>query len=143
MKASEMMDNDLIRYGGHLCRFVISAMSAYVERLSDGATFPPCACVEAESIPLTEEILKLNGFREEEWDEGDLIRCGTNGKRSYVSYFEPQGCRTYFYLRGWSDKPKEWKVYNNENMKIRFVHEFQHALRLCGLNDFADNFKIK
>lgn len=23
-----------------------------------------------------------------------------------------------------------------------YVHELQHALRLCGLNEFADNFKI-
>lgn len=23
-----------------------------------------------------------------------------------------------------------------------FVHEYQHALRLCGLNDLADNFKV-
>ena len=25
---------------------------------------------------------------------------------------------------------------------IRYVHELQHALRLCGLDDLADNFKI-
>lgn len=24
-----------------------------------------------------------------------------------------------------------------------YIHELQHALRLCGLNDLADNFKIE
>lgn len=26
---------------------------------------------------------------------------------------------------------------------IYYVHELQHALRLCGLNELADNFKVK
>lgn len=26
---------------------------------------------------------------------------------------------------------------------IYYVHELQHALRLCGLNDLADNFKVE
>lgn len=25
---------------------------------------------------------------------------------------------------------------------INYVHEYQHALRLCGLNDLADNFRV-
>ena len=25
---------------------------------------------------------------------------------------------------------------------LQYVHELQHALRLCGLNEIADNFKI-
>lgn len=29
------------------------------------------------------------------------------------------------------------------NIQIKYVHELQHLLRLCGLSDLADNFKIK
>ena len=29
-----------------------------------------------------------------------------------------------------------------KNLKIQYVHEFQHILRLCGMNELADNFKI-
>ncbi|MBQ0088527.1 MAG: hypothetical protein KBT27_04250 [Prevotellaceae bacterium] len=29
------------------------------------------------------------------------------------------------------------------SIQIKYVHELQHALRLCGLNDLADNFKIE
>ena len=27
-------------------------------------------------------------------------------------------------------------------INVFYVHELQHALRLCGLNELADNFKI-
>lgn len=27
--------------------------------------------------------------------------------------------------------------------RFRYIHELQHALRLCGLEELADNFKIK
>jgi len=37
-------------------------------------------------------------------------------------------------------------VWEHDSSSIRicidYVHELQHALRLCGLNDLADNFKI-
>ena len=29
-----------------------------------------------------------------------------------------------------------------KNLKIQYVHEFQHILRLCRMNELADNFKI-
>lgn len=28
-------------------------------------------------------------------------------------------------------------------LNLKYVHELQHALRLCGLNEMADNFKLK
>ncbi len=29
------------------------------------------------------------------------------------------------------------------DIQINDVHEFQHALRLCGLDEMADNFKVR
>ena len=29
-----------------------------------------------------------------------------------------------------------------EHFKCEYVHQYQHLLRLCGLNELADNFKI-
>lgn len=34
------------------------------------------------------------------------------------------------------------EVYGMGIYGLRYVHELQHALRLCGLNDLADNFKV-
>ena len=29
-----------------------------------------------------------------------------------------------------------------ENFKCEYVHQYQHLLRLCGLDDLANNFKV-
>ena len=29
-----------------------------------------------------------------------------------------------------------------ENFKCEYVHQYQHLLRLCGLNELANNFKV-
>lgn len=91
-----------------------------------------------EPIPLTPEILRANGF----------------------SYVDNE--RAYFYehyiLR---DAEMSWNIAIRDNkafeqiwfaeidgrvgkvhMSIKYVHQLQHALRLCGLTDLANNFKI-
>ena len=68
-------------------------------------------------IPLTAEILEKNGFYETK-------------------------------LRYWIDsrkKPISYHAYGNSTEVFGdalYVHELQHALRLCGLTDLADNFKV-
>lgn len=68
-----------------------------------------------EPIPLTDDMLKANGI-----DEGEL---------SYEFY---DGYHFFLFKNATS-------VHVGA---IWFVHELQHALRLCGLEELADNFKI-
>lgn len=84
-------------------------------------------------IPLTEEILEKNGFKD--YDE----------IREYQ--FIEDGEEYRFYLK---------KMYNKDGIcdswgtniggvlpsLISSVHELQHALRLAGLTDMANNFKV-
>lgn len=133
MKLSEMMDNDLFRYGGHLCRFVICAMSAYIERLSDGSTFPPCVCVEAEPIPLTKEILKANGFSGSKIDKQYVLYDETDCPLFSIVIRKKNNMRYGFWI------PVSWY---GKGCYLDYIHELQHALRLCSLNELADNFKI-
>ena len=35
-----------------------------------------------------------------------------------------------------------FQCYNINQIKLDSVHTLQHALRLCGLNELADNFKV-
>ena len=35
-----------------------------------------------------------------------------------------------------------FQCYDINQIKLHSVHQLQHTLRLCGLNDLADNFKI-
>ena len=79
-----------------------------------------------EPIPLTHEILEKNGF----W----VMEKVDNGAEEYIAYatdgliFHYNRDNDYYF----PNTPISWK----------YVHELQHALRLCGLDELADNFKI-
>lgn len=68
---------------------------------------------EIEPVPLTEEILKANGLND---------------------------CSMFY--DGWNFELTNKKMVVSVGV-IWFVHELQHALRLCGLNDLADSFKVE
>ena len=72
-------------------------------------------------IPLTAEIMEKNGFN-----------------RYYESNF-------YSLLNGFNvaiaDEHYITSAFNVD-ITVYYVHELQHALRLCGFNDIADNFKV-
>ena len=76
-----------------------------------------------EPIPLTPEILEKNGWKETEYwheykDGNTIIQCSLH---------------------------KIWGIINEieiEHFKCEYVHQLQHLLRLCGLDELADNFKV-
>ena len=81
-----------------------------------------------EGIPLTPEILENNGF------------IKVNSQRHDYGYPD-----TDCYVKV---NPKKNMIHvngRNANSNLyshSFVHELQRALRLCGLNELADNFKV-
>ena len=75
-----------------------------------------------EPIPLTADILKKNGCTMV--DKGDYGEWHIKDNPNI-----PLWQHTEFIIFG--------------GIEIHYVHELQHALRLCGLNDLADNFKIE
>lgn len=81
------------------------------------------ACEDLSPIPLTPEILEKNGWKEtaywHEYQDGkNIIQCCLPDMRGRINGI---------------------KI---EHFKCEYVHQLQHALRLCGLNELADNFKI-
>ena len=75
---------------------------------------------EPQPIVLTPEILEKNGWWynvEDMWfhDEVDFCIEKFNGR---------------------------FQCYEISQIKLDSVYELQHALRLCGLNELADNFKV-
>lgn len=74
-------------------------------------------------IPLTSEILEKNGWKasEDGYENQD--------DKSTIFYCPPemQGC-----------------IHGVEvaYFECKYVHQYQHLLRLCGLDELADNFKI-
>lgn len=120
MKASELMIGDWIRYGS---RFGI------VKAIKTGECLILVSCNgndeliwetldNIESIPLTPETLENNGFNIEIAPyTPDWKRCILNPN---------------FFLE---DRLKGFYHFNGNNLaKIQYVHELQHALRLCGID---------
>lgn len=101
----------------------------HVDRPAEGLQYTFLDCDEIEAIPLTEEILKKNGFT----DVGDCI---------YQN--EEQCCgvelNTFMFYVYVND-------YDNDNChdvaQVFNVHQLQHALRLVGLNELADSIKVE
>ena len=74
-------------------------------------------------IPITPEILEKNGWKETEyWHE---YKDGNTIIQYSLSNI--------------------WGIINGieiEHFKCEYVHQLQHLLRLCGLDELADNFKV-
>ena len=82
--------------------------------------------VESAAIPITPEILEKNGIP-------------TDG-RTYIFDEDKQCNLELIYEKGclcWAINFAEYIV-----LPFGYVHELQHALRLCGLAELADNFQI-
>ena len=75
-----------------------------------------------EPIMLTSEILKKNGWK--------------HSNRLMITRIDDND----FY---WSEELGGILYKNQYNIcDCKYVHNLQHALRLCGLNKLADNFKV-
>lgn len=87
-----------------------------------------------EPIPLTSEMLELNDIKK----RGDkyVILGRENEKQWYVSLEDLKPQYDFLFITS-SDRNL------NVRGQIRYIHELQHFLRLCGLNELADNFKLQ
>ena len=76
--------------------------------------------LQVKPIPLTHEILEENGW----W---------LNVEDEWMHY------EVNFTIEKFNGR---FQCYDINQIKLDSVHELQHALRLCGLNELADNFKV-
>ncbi len=95
--------------------------------------------MEYEPIPLTAEILEKNGW--------DMYGCPDHkcwghylGASEYGSQYVPFSICLFDFMNKGSMYGDDF--YEQIIIHVRFVHELQHALRLCGFADMADNLKI-
>lgn len=78
---------------------------------------------EPQPIPITPEMLEKNGWKETQYwheyqDGKNTIQCCLPDMRGRINGIEI------------------------EHFKCEYVHQYQHLLRLCGLNELADNFEV-
>ena len=104
---------------------------------------------QPEPIPLTPEILEKNGFSSEtfltaEWE-----------KKVYFKEFpgcvvEPDNLGKYIFgtIIYWNKTDNDGSpidlgtMYKSVIYNLKYVHELQHALRICELSELANNFKV-
>ena len=93
---------------------------------------------QPQPIPLTNDILRNN-----DWGERPLVLSLDYSVLSY-NFVKDEG-DTHLEIKRdtliiWFNYEKG--LYADIIIPIKYVHELQHALRLCGFNELADNFKI-
>ena len=98
---------------------------------------------QPEGIPLTKEMLDANGFRYEK-DYGPFYRSILGSYSSEycvcVEWKETSEGRKICYID--CEKRKDGRGNSATIRREFYVHTLQHALRVVGLSEIADNFKI-
>ena len=124
MKATELMIGDWILYGDKPVK---------VLQLSENGKYG-----WVKPIPLTYEILKKNGFKEaalREPNTTNLVRkWWSKHGEIYIKEYYLARSREIVYVVGGGSRMRIENIY--------MVHQLQHALRICELDELADNFKI-
>ena len=92
---------------------------------------------DVEPIPLTPEILRKNGFQV----DGYAILNLQDGKWLEYYFHEHRFSMYYEGIDEWQNHSQVRDIVHRS--QPFYVHELQHSLRLCGLNDLADHFKIE
>lgn len=122
MKSTELMIGDFVFVDNNPTK-VAQVTKHKIGYHKGGGAFEMCTMsysrsCEINPIPLTPEILEKNGFRcyGDNWGYGAFI-FAVRGEYFIGSVC----CETFF---------------------IKYVHKLQHALRLCGLEELATNFKV-
>jgi hypothetical protein len=124
MKANELMIDDWVQHPVNEKPYKVVSLTSDVE-LEDGGFYE-----EVDPAPLTAEILERNGF--------GYVRNDVNPYDDEVlSHFylgEKGYCANVDIHIGTYNKGVFW--FNSPRVSlncIRYVHEFQHAIRLCNI----------
>lgn len=94
---------------------------------------------EPQPIELTPEILEKNKFLPS-FEMGHETLCLVSSE--YSVYYRPVDTYLYVFKRDNEHGEGNFIVSDHRNKNAKYVHELQRALRLCGLNELADNFKL-
>ena len=125
MKATELMVGDWVCLKDDIkCELPLKVDGVLTDDISlEGEGFLGGAEGLIRPIPITPQMLVINGWKETQYwheyqDDKNTIQCCLPDMRGRINGIEI------------------------EHFKCEYVHQYQHLLRLCGLNELADNFKV-
>ena len=133
MKAEELMIGDWVQFPFGFERvqeigFVQG--HGYCASFAASATLFPVEVDKIEPILLTTEILESNGFPLDE-EETKKIKSYYENYENWKLFKFPLG--SGFYIEYNINKNAFW-ITDHGWIKFKYVHEFQHVLKLCGIN---------
>ena len=127
MKCKELMVGDFCRSGHGFPMQITNVGDDYAYATFEGNEGEPWEFddkdEQPEPIPLTTKILEKNG-----WKYTTYCHEYQDGKNTIQ-------CRLPYMLG-------RINGIDIERFKCKYVHQYQHLLRLCGLNELANNFKV-
>ena len=130
MKATELMINDwvLVHKTPQQVAVIEETCISYWAELPMSTELLSPSLSGIEPIPLTPEILEKNGWIFMEGQDYSTFPVPSKWTYQFVPFVLRVDGETYSIANTFT---------------IKYVHELQHALRLCGLDELADNFKIE
>lgn len=147
------MIGDIVSYNGAICRITSIECFGNLVGIENETICELVSDAELSPIPLTEEILKANGFRRfvetrKRMRKDNPSEICIHRKIRFLCVQNPDTTSVHYIsivLNGntiimYPTDKGEWV--KSINLKTPYVHELQHALRLCGLTELADNFKV-
>ena len=142
VKTNELMIKDWVRYNAEPCRVWMVDWQYNLVRCHHNGNEWTCGTEEITPIELSEKILLDSGF-EILHNSSISMKCfATTSKVDAFVYLT-------FYKRGEGKITLERIYLENESktttintISINFVHELQHILRSCGLNEIDDSIKV-
>ena len=133
MKANELMIGDWFRCTDPT-PMKITAIDSWNMVVEDQEGFK-VEVGDLQPIPLTEDILLKNGFESYE----ERYRLITADDAIFVEHIIAE-TNDFFWFTNKSRVFRQIKP--SIVCNFNYVHEIQHLLRLCGLTDLADHFKV-
>ena len=141
MKITDLMIGDFFSFNGNKYKIedIKKCGAIHIEYYPEGGRVElnsDFILEDLNPIPLTYKILEKNGFSGEAYMTLDL------DDSSYLEYYGFEGR-----LRKIWNGVDEWNNHSADRditfqCHCKYVHELQHALRWCGLDELADKFKI-
>lgn len=94
-----------------------------------------CYPKRLEPIPITPEILEKNGFAKENEDELKITYYFlARPYTTQVTIYKEPICGVSILFKVWGRVPSSDGGVNDIHLcSVKYVHEMQHALRLCGI----------
>lgn len=140
MKVSELQIGDWVSCLGDPVR-VTAVRTVYDDRTNPIGIMSRAKDIEyffkeenVKPVPLTTDILINNGFGQDTICSGLILHID-NSENLYVLV-------NYRWYNGECRNVEISNGMYNLSRPVRYVHELQHALRLCGLDELANNLKI-